>query len=105
MASAATELLWSERVRAWREVGGSAEAYAKGRGFSGSALRMWAGRLAARSKAAGPRIVALVPRSSTAAVVTAVELVIEVGGARVRVSPGVDRALLTEVLGALGVAR
>jgi len=66
---------------------------------------MWAGRLAARAETAGPRIVALVPRSSTAAVVTAGELVIEVGGARVRVSPGVDRALLTEVLCALGVAR
>ena len=104
--SVSTEQMWAERVRAWRATDESAESFAKGKGFSGSALRMWGGRLAPRSGTPGPLMVALVPRSSTAAA-TAVggELIIEVGSARIRVGPGVDRALLVEVLGVLGAAR
>lgn len=107
-ASVSTEQLWRERVRGWREAGGSAEAYAKGRGFSGSALRMWGGRLSPRGGTASPRIVALVPRGTAPATTSTAaggELIIEVGGARIRVAAGFDRALLAEVIGALGSAR
>ena len=101
--SASTEQLWAERVGAWRAAGVSAEAFAKGKGFSGSSLRIWGDRLLPRTGVTGPRIVALVPRSSRAA--AAGELTIEVGTARVRVAPGFDHALLTEVIGVLGAAR
>jgi len=107
-AKASTEAVWAERVQAWREVGGSAEAFAKGRGYSGSALRLWGGRLSPRT-GRSPRIVALVPRSSGSSTpgraASGGELVIEVGSSRVRVAAGFDRALLVEVLSVLGAAR
>ena len=100
-ASASTEQLWAERVRGWREAGVSAEAYARGKGFSGSALRMWNRRLSPRTGLVGPRIVPLVLRGSAATG----EVIVEVGSVRVRVTPGFDRALLTEVISVLGAAR
>lgn len=105
-AKESTEHLWAERVRAWQEAGGSAESFAKGKGFSGSALRMWRSRLSAGAVSTSPRIVALVPRSSMpASAPGAGELIIEIGAARVRVAAGVDRALLADVIGVLGAAR
>ncbi len=105
-ARASTEQVWAERVQAWRQVGGSAEAFAKGKGYSGSALRMWGSRLSPRPAMPSPRVVALVPRSSASSAGPAGrELVIEVGTARVRVAAGFDHALLAEVVGVLGAAR
>lgn len=105
-ATASTQQVWAERVRAWREAGGSAEAFAKGKGYSGSALRLWGSRLSPRSATTSPRIVALVPRSTQPAATTvASEVVIEIGAARVRVACGFDHALLAEVVGVLGAAR
>jgi len=89
-------------VQSWRASGESAEGFAKGKGFSGSALRMWGHRL---SPMASPRIVALVPRRAGelgAASTAACELTIELGGVRIRVTPGFDHALLAEVIGVLG---
>ncbi|KYF72184.1 hypothetical protein BE17_21180 [Sorangium cellulosum] len=34
----ATEVMWSERVRAWRESGETAEEFARSRGFAASTL-------------------------------------------------------------------
>ena len=105
-ATASTQEIWAERVRAWREAGGSAEAFAKGKGFSGSALRLWGSRLSPRPATASPRIVALVPRSSVpTATAVGSEVVIEIGTARVRVARGFDHALLAEVVAVLGAAR
>lgn len=94
---------WAERVRGWREAGVSAEGYARGKGYSGSALRMWGGRLSARSETTNPRIVALLPRPSTPA--ASGEVILEVGTVRLRVGPGFNHALLTEVIAVVGAAR
>ncbi len=101
-AHGSSEQVWAGRVQAWRASGESAEGFARGKGYSGSALRMWGHRL---SPTSSPRIVALVPRragESGAASTTAGELTIELGGVRIRVGPGFDHALLAEVIGVLG---
>lgn len=97
--TAATEALWSERVRAWRESGESAEAFARGKGFAASTLRFWASRL--RRPSEQPRVVQLVPKRAAVATKAASELVIEVGAARVRLARGFDPELLAEVVRAL----
>ena len=96
-AETTTEAVWRERVRAWRASGTSAPQFVRGRGFAASTLRYWAGKFGA---AAAPQFVRLVPR--TPATPDATALVIEVGGARVRVVPGFDAALLAAVVRALG---
>jgi hypothetical protein len=97
-----TAAIWSERARAWRASGLTAAAFADGKGFAGSTLRFWASRLKSAPVASAPRVVQLVARRAE----PETEVVIEVGAVRVRVRRGFDRALLAEVLGALGeVAR
>ncbi|WP_438032768.1 IS66 family insertion sequence element accessory protein TnpA [Sorangium sp. So ce204] len=94
----ATEVMWSERVRAWRESGETAEEFARSRGFAASTLHGWSSRL---SRAEPPRFLRLVPKAP-AVTSSASELVVEVGGARVRVAAGFDAALLADVVRALG---
>ncbi|WP_437912419.1 IS66 family insertion sequence element accessory protein TnpA [Sorangium sp. So ce302] len=94
----ATEVMWSERVRAWRERGETAEAFARSRGFAASTLHGWSSRL---SRTERPRFLRLVPKAP-AVTSSASELVVEVGGARVRVAAGFDAALLADVVRALG---
>ncbi|AUX24049.1 uncharacterized protein SOCEGT47_045820 [Sorangium cellulosum] len=94
----ATEVMWSERVRAWRESGETAEEFARSRGFAASTLHGWSSRL---SRTERPRFLRLVPKAP-AVTSSAPELVVEVGGARVRVAAGFDPALLADVVRALG---
>ena len=75
----------------------SATEFVRGRDFAASTLRYWASRLARPA----PRFVRLTS-AGTAAVATRSDLVVEVGGVRVRVAPGFDPALLAQVVGALG---
>ncbi|WP_437769007.1 IS66 family insertion sequence element accessory protein TnpA [Sorangium sp. So ce764] len=56
----ATEVMWSERVRAWRESGETAEEFARSRGFAASTLHGWSSRL---SRAEPPRFLRLVPKA------------------------------------------
>lgn len=101
MATTATEALWSGRVQAWRESGVSAAEFARGKGFAASTLRLWSSRVRPL-----PRLVELVRRPSAAAVVvSAPELVVEVGAVRVRVGRGFDAELLREVVAAVSGAR
>lgn len=93
-----TEAVWAERVRAWRESGETAEEFARSRGFAASTLHGWSSRL---SRTERPRFLRLVPKAP-ALTSSAPELVIEVGGARVRVAAGFDPALLAQVVRALG---
>lgn len=110
ISSASTEALWLERVTAWRESGESIAVFARGHGFSDSALRYWVGRLSRPRKQAGPtRVVPLVPKSQAtiARAVTAEagpssDVVVEIGQARIRVSRGFDREVLLAVVTALG---
>lgn len=109
----ATERKWRDRVREWRTSGRTAAEFAAGRGYEASTLRWWSARL---SRAEKPRIVPLVARVGVgAAGVTGIvrhavapgaevereELIVEVGGARLRVTRGFDDALLGRVVRAL----
>ncbi len=98
-ATASAETIWAERVRAWRESGEPATRFVRGKGFAAGTLRYWASRLSQSERA--PRIVPLVPKPTA----PSSELVIEIGAARVRVGRGFDRALLAEVVSALGGSR
>jgi hypothetical protein len=95
---ATTKEKWTERVRAWRASGQDASAFAAGKEFEASTLRWWASRLGREER---PRIVAVVRRARSP--VTPGDIVVEVGGARVRVTPGFDGALLAEVVRALSL--
>jgi hypothetical protein len=103
-ALASTVEMWTGRVRAWREVGGSAESFARGKGFSGSSLRVWGNRLSRPGVSSGARVVALVARGADGGLGPG-EVVIEVGAVRVRVAAGFDRAVLADVLAVVGGAR
>ena len=93
---------WEERVRAWRASGLPAEEFATSRGFAEATLKWWSYRL---RKQQAPKFIELVPKVAAAPVASRVaEIVVEVGGARVRVAPGFDDALLGEVVRALASA-
>jgi hypothetical protein len=124
-----TEAKWSERVRAWRESGRTAEQFADGQGFEASTLRYWASRLRAmqggRAPAAGrpgdtPRVRLVRVRrrgrpTSGARETSGVRLqedassdaalVIALGAARIEVRRGFDARLLSDVVEALGGAQ
>jgi hypothetical protein len=94
-----TEKEWGERVRAWRASGQDAATFAASLGYAASTLRWWSSRI---GRAEPLRIVRLLPRPSVAtASVAAPSLVLEVGGARVYVTPGFDAPLLADVVRAL----
>ncbi len=97
---ATTKQKWAERVRAWRASGQEASAFAAGKGYAASTLRWWSSRLGREELV---RIVPVIARASSPE--ARGEVVVEVGGARVRVTSGFDGALLAEVVRALGVAR
>src|SRR5512140_2341199 len=102
-----TESKWSERVREWRSSGKTAEQFAEGRGFEPTTLRYWASRLGRpRTSASGPRATPRVSmvRVERAGAETAPAVVIAIGAARIEVRAGFDRALLGEVVAALGAA-
>lgn len=92
------EVVWAERVRAWRASGETAERFASGAGYAAGTLRWWSSRLGRRE---APRFLQLVPKDA----VRDPEVVVEVGGARLRVRAGFDASLLGAVVAALGGAR
>lgn len=104
-----TETKWSERVREWKSSGKTAKQFVEGRDFKSSTLVYWAsclrhgngavarrGRREPRVRMA--RVMAVAPRADDA-------IVIAVGAARVAVRAGFDRALLRQVVKALGDER
>lgn len=100
----ATETKWAERVRAWRVSGLEAKAFAEGKGYAAATLQWWSSRLGRSTEV---RLLPLVARR-TARVgggslpAQASSVVVEVGGARLRVGPGFDPTLLADVVRALG---
>jgi len=116
-----TRAKWVERIREWRASGLSAEAFTSGKDYEASALRWAVSQLAAdhakvpgiapapqkalrrrrasessvRSLRRAPRFVQVGVRPVEA---VGAEMVVEVGGARIRVTRGVDVALLGEVV-------
>jgi hypothetical protein len=106
-----TESKWTERVQTWKSSGQSADDYAQGQGYAASTLRWWASRLGRRvSTEPGEAKPKAAPRVRMVRLVGAAKgasssLTIRVGGAHVEVQAGFDRALLREVLYALGSER
>jgi len=96
-ATAQTEAMWRERVRAWREAGVTVAEYAAGKQFAPSTLRYWASRL---NRKASPRFVQVV-RAAPVAAHDDAGLYVEIAGARVHVRRGFDVALLADVVRAL----
>lgn len=122
----ATEAKWAERVRDWRMSGKTAEKYADGQGFKPSTLRFWASRLRAMAKAGAPpststrepgdvQLVRVhrvkgsgpgpIAASASAATSPSAPIVIAVGAVRIEVQSGFNRALLGEIVAALGATR
>lgn len=103
---------WAERVRQWRASGKSAEDFTADKDYAASSLR-WAAtqveaeaaptrpaRTSSASPARAPRFVQVRTRQSKAAVAEA-EVVVEIGGAKIRVTRGADVALVGDVVRAL----
>jgi hypothetical protein len=97
----ATAAEWTERVRAWNESGREAEAFAEGKGYSAKLLRWWGSELTRRERRRArvplARVVRVAPPS--------VPLTVAVGAAHIEVRGGFDRALLRDVVDALGGRR
>jgi hypothetical protein len=92
---------WTERVRAWRESGKSAPEFAAGKGYPEKLLRWWSTELARRERRkSSVRLARVVHMPAAGAPLTVV-----VGAARVEVRAGFDRALLRQVIEALGGER
>ena len=103
-AARASRAEWVQRVRAWRSSGQSAELFAEGKGYAPGTLKWWSYRLGAEAEA--PRFLQVVrgePKAPARPAVE-VELLVEVGPARMRLGRGFDAALLREVVAALGGA-
>jgi transposase-like protein len=127
-----TEKKWSERVKEWKSSGQTAKAFAHGRDFKPSTLTYWTHRLrqmgglsaaapaeAATTQSAATPQVRMVrvrrrrvrgsgssrKRAAVGSKPSSATMVIAIGGARIEVRSGFDRALLTEVVEALGGAR
>jgi hypothetical protein len=91
-------------VRAWRASGLEAKAFAEGKGYAAATLQWWSSRLGRSTEV---RLLPLVARRTARAgggslPAQASSVVVEVGGARLRVGPGFDPTLLADVVRALG---
>lgn len=94
-----TEQRWRERIAAWHRSGLSARAFTADKPYATSTLRWWSSRL---RRAAPMAFIEVRPRDSAAdSPYPASCLLLEVGAARVRVTPGFDPSLLTAVVRAL----
>ncbi len=106
----ATQSKWSERVRDWRASGRSASDYAEGKDFAAATLVWWSSRL--RSETTGKEEAASAASDSQVRMARVVRttrpsssLTVRVAGADIDVRAGFDRALLGEVVEALGGGR
>jgi len=117
-----TRAKWAERIREWRDSGKSAEEFTVGKDYEASGLRWAASQFMAeketRSSTASPpasrrrrAAVSVVPESARPprfmpvrmrrAEPVGAEMIVEVGGARIRVTRGVDMGLLGDIVRAL----
>jgi len=118
MSETATRAKWAGRVGAWQASGTSASSFAEGKGFAGSTLRWWEGKLRRASK--GPSHVAMArvvrtsprepasqraSRGRASAGAPSATVAIEVDGVQIAVRLGFDAELLRQVVKALGGER
>ena len=104
-----TAATWARRVREWKTSGDTAAKFSEAGGFSEVGLRNWSYRLKRAKDAPPSETVRMVrveralgrekaaPRAEDQAVI----LSVEVGGARVAVTPGFDRATLAAIVDVL----
>lgn len=87
---------WRGEVESWRASGKSADAFAKGQGYSASSLRRWAALIPPTgSRSPGFVQLQVIEAASSAA---ASDLVVTVGRAEIRVGRGFDAELLRRVV-------
>lgn len=92
---------WATQVREWRDSGLTAEAFADGKDFEASTLRSAESqlkRVKAKLTSTAPRFLAVRVAPQPAG---GPEVVVEVGGARIRVGRGADLVLVVDVVRAL----
>jgi transposase len=111
-----TRQKWAERVREWRDSGLTAEEFTEGKDYGASSLRSAESKLKdqeapkkqrrrrsaekapVKTTSTAPRFLAV--RTGTSPSVGP-DVVVEVGGARIRVSRGADLAFIGDVVRAL----
>jgi hypothetical protein len=97
MTKRASASEWAARVRAWHESGQPAKVFAEGKGYPSHLLQWWGSELARREGDKPPmRLARVVPVHAPSATLT-----VGIGGARIELRAGFDRALLREVIDAL----
>lgn len=94
-----TEQERKREVAGWRASGQSQKVYARARGYSAASLARWA------REVGGTAVAPAFVRLEVAAEPRSTDVVVEVSGARVRVSRGFDPGLLREVVAALASGR
>jgi len=107
---------WAERVREWRESGLTAEAFAEGKDYEAASLRWADSQLKGQKTPKSPRRLRAGERSPATRASPAPrflpvrvgtspgqgpDVVVEVGGARIRVGRSADLVLLGDVVRAL----
>jgi hypothetical protein len=107
-----TQTKWTERVRVWRASGRTAREFADGQEFKPSTLTYWASQLRRSASAEGVVAGKRAPQVRMVQVVSKAAkepredtMVVAVGTARIVVRAGFDRALLRDIVEALGAAR
>lgn len=100
MADAA---VWRKRVAAWRSSGLTAAVFCVEQGLELGSLRYWTQRLRRDDEAPTPPVrLAQVVRQASQPLDDAAALIVEVGGVRITVARGFDRATFATVLDILG---
>jgi hypothetical protein len=96
---------WAARVAEWRASGVSAREFCVDRGYAPSSLLGWSSRLqrekGRKHEAVAPRVPLARVLGRAPAVESRSAIMLEVGGARMEVRAGTDRATLSMVLEAL----
>ncbi len=99
-AAARTTEEWRQVVNAWRASGRSATVFGRERGVHARTLRWWAWRLGSvATKPVSAAFAEVVLAEPSSLIVP--DFVVEVDGARIRVSPGFDAGELRRLVAAL----
>jgi transposase len=91
---------WATRVAAWRASGKTAKEFCKGRDYTAARLLWWSSDLKRRSIAQAPgnplALTRVMRRTETA--LQSIAVVVHLGGVRIDVPAGADRATVATVL-------
>ncbi len=98
---------WRRRVAEWRGSGLTAAEFCRSREFAASTLRWYSSRLGADTPTETAPVMIQVRRAAPVPPASAAAVVVEIGGAIVRVPEGANEATLAAVFAALrsGAAR